>query len=264
MWNYVVVVVLFLMPWSVFAAGFAKHSLFLSKTSVVEGDTVLIHAIVANDTEVRFSGKLSLREKESLIGVVPLLLAAEEVRAVSVSWNPSAGTHTLIAELATDSGEKVEEQQATFSVAEKPKKPETGFSSSPAASVQSSQQLQEQLAQLSPSVARYATRIFSTIDSLREEAVKVLDRGVEWSKKKVTQTNPASVLGAQATTTPNAGTLVAGTMQTLFLVAATVLLYLFSVLRYIIENAGIFYPVLAVAFLYLLWKLYRRMRRPRY
>lgn len=245
-------------------AGFAKHSLFLSKTSVVEGDTVLIHAIVANDTETRFSGKLSLREKENLIGTVLLTLAAEEVRAVSISWNPSAGTHTLTAELATESADIVEEQQATFSIAEKPKKPEPGSDSSQTASVQSSDQLQQQLAQLSPSVAGYTAPIFETIDSLREKAVQALDKGVEWSKNKVMQKNKSSVLGADSSTTPNAETLVEGTVQTVLLVGATVLLYLFSVLRYIVENTGIFYPALAVAFLYLLWRLYRRMRRPRY
>ena len=266
--TYVLVAMLVLVPCSVSAAGFAKHSLFLSKTSVVEGDTVLIHAVVANDTDTRFSGKLSLRENlpaqagESVLGTVPLALAVEEVRVASISWNPSAGTHTLTAELTTDSGEKVEEQQATFTVAEKPKKLEPAPSSSQVASVQSSEPLQQQVTQLSPSVAGYTAPIFEMIDSLREKAVQALDQGIVWSKNKVSQKTPSAVLGAESSTTPNAETLVSGTVQTALLVGATALLYLFSVLRYSIEHTGIFYPILAVAFLYLLWRLYQRMRRP--
>ncbi|MDZ4225965.1 MAG: hypothetical protein U1C66_00555, partial [Patescibacteria group bacterium] len=55
-----------------------------------------------------------------------------------------------------------------------------------------------------------------------------------------------------------------GIVETVTKLVATLLLYLFSILKFLVSNAGIFYPVLTIAFFYLLWRLFKRMRRPKY
>jgi hypothetical protein len=45
------------------------------------------------------------------------------------------------------------------------------------------------------------------------------------------------------------------------MIFATASLYILSILLYVVSNAGIFYPVLAVLFLYFLWRLFKRFRR---
>ena len=45
---------------------------------------------------------------------------------------------------------------------------------------------------------------------------------------------------------------------------ATILAYVFAALKWLLSSAAIFYPVLVVVFFYILWRLYKRMRRPSY
>ena len=47
-------------------------------------------------------------------------------------------------------------------------------------------------------------------------------------------------------------------------VLQTLYFYLLTVLRFIVGSAGVFYPVVAILFLYFLWRMFRRFRRPAY
>src|SRR3990167_7657305 len=94
-------------------AGFAKQSLFLSKSSATEGETVLVHAVVVNDAASVFAGELVLSTGDKKIGAVPLSLNAGEAQAVSVSWKPASGSHTVIAELKNKEGEVAEKESTT-------------------------------------------------------------------------------------------------------------------------------------------------------
>src|SRR3989344_6188606 len=101
-------------------AGFAKQSLFLSKSSVTEGDTVLVHAVVSNDTTTKFTGTLIFKDSDATIGNVPVSLDSGEANTFSVSWKPTAGNHTVEANLEDTSGAVVEQESATFTVAPPP------------------------------------------------------------------------------------------------------------------------------------------------
>lgn len=234
------------------AATFARQSLFLSRTPVTEGETVLIHTVVANESNVKFVGDVVFKDADTKIGSVEASIAAGGANTLSVSWKPAAGTHHVTAELTTSDGTVVEAQSADFTIVEKNKPSTSGGT----AGVDSSTEIKNKINEILPAAAPVSEPFFSTLDSARATAAKSLDSGISWAKEKTGVNRPSRVLGV-STSTPS-------TMDSVWAIIATVLLYIFSVLRFVVGNAGIFYPAFALLFFYILWRTYKRMRRPSY
>lgn len=247
---------LLIAPLPLFGASFARESLFLSKTPVVDGETVLIHAVVANESNVKFVGDVVLKVGEARIGSVAVTIAPGGANAVSVSWKPTAGSHKIVAELTTVEGTIVESESATFTINEKPKPAGTSGTAA-TTSIESSADIQDKINSTLPAVSGISEPIFTTLDSARASAAALLDRGIDWAKQKTDEKKPGEILGSA---TENKG----GFIETALLMFATVMLYIFSVLRFVVGNAGLFYPVFVVLFFYALWRIFRRIRRPSY
>ncbi|HWB33726.1 MAG TPA: Ig-like domain-containing protein [Candidatus Paceibacterota bacterium] len=250
------IVLLTLLPATASAAGFAKESLFLSKTPVTEGDTVLIHTVVSNDTGVSFAGEVVFTDGSTKIGGVSVTIAAGGANAVSVSWKPSAGTHTVIAELTGADNAVVEKESAVFVINPKPQPASTGTTQD--ASVESSQAIQNDIAQYSPTAANITQPVFSTIDAARSKAADLLDQGTAWASEQSGGKSPGQVLGESTTTVST------NPVGTVWKLLASVIYYILTFLRYVVGHAGIFYPVFVIIFFYILWKTYKRFRRPSY
>jgi hypothetical protein len=244
-----------LLPISLFAAGFAKQSLFLSKPSVTEGETVLIHAVISNEAGAKFTGELVFKDGESKIGTAPVSLGAGEAQTASVSWRPSAGTHAVTAELM-NGAEITEKQSASFVVAPKPN-PTASAASQSASTIQSSQGIQQKIADLSPQAAQASAPLFTLIDSGRTSAADFVEAQITETKKKMEKDPDAEVSGAQTEKLPD-------TVGGFWSALNSLYLYILMAFLFVISNAGIFYPLLAIAFLYCLYRLYKRFRRPAY
>jgi hypothetical protein len=145
----------------------------------------------------------------------------------------------------------VESQSADFSIAQK-----NSGGTNTTTGIDSSADIKNKINEILPAAAPVSEPFFSTLDSARATAAKSLDSGIGWAKEKTGVNRPGSVLGA-STSTP-------GTADSIWAIIATVLLYIFSVLRFVVGNAGIFYPAFALLFFYILWRTYKRMRRPSY
>jgi hypothetical protein len=250
---------LLLLPSFAFAAGFAKQSLFLSKSPVTEGDTVLIHAVVENDATTKFDGDVVFNDGANKLGSVAVSIAAGGAQAVSLSWKPAAGSHNITAKLTSTAGLVAETESATFNINEKPKPAAASLPTSTPAAVDSSQGIQQNIGNFSPQIQGLSAPLFNTVDGLRQTMASGLQAGIDWAKGIQAKNGSGNVLGDQ-TSNPQPKSI----PDTLWGVGASAALSLFSILLYIVSNAGIFYPVLAVLFLFILWRLYKRFRRPRY
>ncbi len=248
---FIPILVALFFPLLALGATFAKEPLFLSKSPVTEGETVLIHAVVSNNTNTKFLGKLTLSEEGVAIGSVTVSLEAGGAEAVSVSWKPVAGSHKVTAKLTEQDGTVVEENSATFTVAAK-----NSGAGDDATTVESSESIRKSLASISPTAAKSAAPVFSTIDTLRAKAADSLDTATDWAKKSGGA--KSSVLGTSTENTAASG----GIVSMLWSFVTTILVYIFSILKYLITHAAFFYPILAIGFMYALWRLYKRMRRP--
>lgn len=239
------------------AATFARQSLFLSKTPVTEGDIVLIHTVVANESNVKFMGEVVLKDGDAKLGSIAVAIAAGGANAVSLSWKPVHGSHKIVAELTATDGTVVESESETFTIQEKPK-PSTETTTGGVSGVDSSSDIQNKITDVLPAAAIVSQPVFTTLDSARASAAKALDSGIDWAKQKTGNKKPGEVLSAS--TKAGSGTM----LDTIWLILATLALYIFTVLRFVVGNAGIFYPAFALLFLYVLWRSYKRMRRPSY
>jgi hypothetical protein len=253
--------VLLLLPLGAFAAGFAKESLFLSKSPVTQGDTVLIHAVVDNAAATKFAGSLQFADAGASIGSVPVALSAGESSVVSLSWKPLAGSHTVTATLKDSSGTTVEQTTGTFDVAAPPQPAAATSSTQGAAAVESSAAIQQNIGNISPPVEAAVKPAFTLIDGARTAAAGALDSQLAATKQNLGPNagSPGQVLGAEATKNATQNPLGA-----VWYILQTLYFYLLTVLRFVVGSAGLFYPIVAIAFLYLLWRMFRRFRRPAY
>ena len=246
-----------LYPEAARAAQFAPSALFLSKEAVVEGDTVLIHAVIQNDAVAKFPGNLVIRDGEEQVGSVPTTLAANEVRAVSVSWTPGPGSHTITAQLQDQGGTVVKSETKTFEVAAKPKPKAAAAASSKssnaAAAGESSADIQAKIDDLSPAAGGALAPVFRLVDGSRTAIADVLDSQIAKTKPKVAET-PGVVAGADTIKAPDQGSWFSSIFNTVYL-------YILTALRFVIGSAGVFYPLLAVVFLYTLWRMFKKFRR---
>ncbi len=244
-------------PKEVKAAQFAPSALFLSKEAAVEGETVLIHAVVQNDAATKFPGNLVIRDGDEQVGSVPVTLAANEVRAVSVSWTPGPGSHKVTAQLMDQAGTVVKSESKTFTIAAKPKpKPAAATSSkssNSAAAVESSADIQAKIDDLSPAAGGALAPVFRLVDGSRSAIADVLDSQIANTKPKVTET-PGVVAGTSTIAAPDQGSWFSSIFNTVYL-------YILTALRFVIGSAGVFYPLLAVVFFYVLWRTFKRFRR---
>lgn len=245
-------VALFCAPAICFSAGFADRSIFLSQTNPQEGQTVLIHAVVSSADA--FSGTLTFSDESSTIGTVPVKLASGEAQVATVSWKPTGGSHTVTAELKNAST-SVEKALATFLVAAKPQPVTTASDST---SVESSQGIQQGIANLSPQAAQVTEPFFTMVDSARDSAANLINDQLNKTKASL-GTDAGKVLGAEATknATSNPG-------GTFWFIVQTLYLYLLTILGFLVTSAGVFYPAFAIIVLFILWRLFKRFRRPAY
>ncbi len=259
---------LLLFPSLAFGAGFAKQSLFLSKTPVTEGETVLVHAVVQNDSSVQFVGVLVFSAQEGTgsklkIGEVAVTMAAGGAQAASVSWKPSAGEYTVTAALTLKDGTITDSQSAHFTINKK---------SEPAAEnatttfngnipIQSSAEVQAMIAKYVPASGGFIAPAFAAVDTLRNQIGGLLDRGINWSKSKTGGRSAGQILGASTNKAALAPSALVQTGTSIFAIAT---LYILSLFKWVLANPGIFYAALMLGFLFALWKLFSRIRRPQY
>lgn len=244
-----------LSPTLAFAAGFAPQSIFLSKLPVTEGDTVRIYAIVANSSSDTFSGKVVLSEGGSTIGTVPVSLAAGATQAANVVWRPLAGSHAILATITSTTGSVVETKSETFVVNPKPKPADVApVVPQPAAAVESSAGIQQSIENVSPPVASAAKPVFNAIDGVRQAIANVADQQLANVKPKVANVPlPGQVEGLQ-TEAPSP-------QAWYWAIFYTIYFYILTLARFLVGSAGVFYPVIAILFLYFMWKMFRKFRR---
>jgi hypothetical protein len=253
---------LLLLPSLSLAAGFAKDPIFLSKTPVTAGQSVHMYAVISNADASAFVGTLVFYDNNAKIGSDKVNLAAGATQTASILWTPSAGAHPVTAELVANDGTVAEQVSQNFTVDADPAvAAQAAASSQAAATIDSSTAIQNDIANVSPQVANASVPVFTVIDGARNSVADALDSQIQSTQNKISSTpNPGFVEG---TSTGNMLTDAqlpsqSGVWHWLY----TFYLWLLEGCRWLVGNAGVFYPVLAIAFLYLIYRMYRRFRRP--
>jgi len=207
-----------------------------------------------------------------LVASVPAVVAAAEPQALELSAKAqvdgasvplSASVSTENTDFVLSATKKDGSTPVTFTLylTPKPKPAPVAASSSAAAAVESSSGIQQGIAGVSPQAATTLSPVFRLVDGGRSKAADVLDNQIATIKNNLGANAgaPSEVLSAQDV--KQAGQ---NPMGAFWYILQTLYLYLLTLLRFIVGSAGVFYPVLAAAVLYLLWKIVSRFRRPAY
>ncbi len=273
--KFVVGVLMFVLPWVASAAGFAQSPIFLSKTPAVEGQRVRVYTIVSNDTSAPFTGIVIMAVDGIKLGSPAATIAAGAAQTVSVNWTPTAGTHTISAQLTNNDGTSVQQVSQDFTVASNEPAPTNtsnslsgtnAFGNAAAAAgsvgsahVEPSTDIQDSIKSFSPATENVVAPVFNAIDTGRAAAATQIQKAAQWSKDQTNTSIKSPVSGFVKTPDTKTQNKVATGFWS---VLATGMLWIFNALLFIITNAGVFYPVLAILIAYILWRCWKRYRRP--
>jgi len=251
----VAIFALLFLPSIAFGAGFAHDPIFLSRTPVTEGQSVHVYAVLNNADAAPFDGTVVFYDGTSKLGSVSVNLAAGASQTVSIAWTPAAGSHTIKADLVGANSSIAEEINSTFSVTAKTS-PASAHNA--AATIDSSAGIQQGIAGFSPEVASTTEPVFTVIDGARNSAADALDSQIAATKAKISNTPKPGIVAGAATEDAQVQNPTTGFWYWLY----TIYLWALEALRWLVGSAGVFYPFIAIVFLYVLWRLYRRFRRP--
>jgi hypothetical protein len=237
-----------LVPFGTRAASFSQSYIFLSESSITQGDTVLVHAVIGNPATTSFSGSLLFQDNGASIGTLPISLDAGGENVFSISWTPAVGAHTITATLKDGAGTTIEKETDKVTVAAPPTSNGASLQTVP---VDSSAPIQEYIADISPIAASTTEPLFSTVDSMRQGAANAIEGQIISTEPKAIPSAFGTVSqGTSSQTSPSS-------------ILWTAYLYLLTLLKLFFSNALLFYPLFVVIFLFFLWWLYKRMSRRR-
>lgn len=128
------------------------------------------------------------------------------------------------------------------------------------ASVDSSAPIQKDIANVSPQVASASQPLFDALDGFRSSMASVLDSQLAFAKTKIAATPQPSITDIAATK----DAAVSNPWGMFWYILYMLYFYVLTILRWIVGNAMIFYPVFVLLVLYILLRVFRWWRRPRY
>ena len=129
-----------------------------------------------------------------------------------------------------------------------------------ATSVDSSAPIQKDIANVSPTAAQVTQPLFATLDNFRSSMAETLDIQLAITQAKLAATPQPSITDISATK----DAAVSNPWGMFWFAVYMLYFYALTILRWIIGNAIVFYAVFVLLVLYLLLRLLRWWRRPRY
>jgi hypothetical protein len=154
-------------------AGFPTAPLWLSKTDIIDGESIVIYTVLYNSSEESLTGDVEFLVDGELIGTKGVSAAAGTTQIVSEDWTAKEGSHAFSARLvgADAALTSTVTGTTTVSVAAKPPPPEPVVKTIAAAGA-----LEQAIASTTPVVQEFASTTFATTESIREKAVSALEK----------------------------------------------------------------------------------------
>ena len=186
--------------------GFPSGSIWLSKTTLTDGDSVQIFAAVYDAGTAKINGDTVFLVDGTAIGSVHFELNAGEAKIASLSWNAKQGTHKIEAQIqnAADTDAKSalslskdKTESITITVAMPPPQPAVVKILSAASTAVTSA-----VGAALPAVTAAAGAVFSQTENLRTKAQTALENSLGQTPSAGTNSSGGQVLGAQIENNP--------------------------------------------------------------
>ena len=243
-------VIPFLFPGLTFAleAGFPSQTLWASKTSIVQGETIVLSTVVYNGDASPLKGTLVFLADDIRVGAREFEIVGGGSQIQSVEWKPLAGEYSVVGAIEGTSAELSKRETPRLSIRVAPPPP-------PSQIQQTVTQVVNVASSSLPFVQNVTNTVFNAIEPYRQAGVERLkayvgtQNGGKSARGVVAGTSTSNTTGFGSTENTNKGfisSLARGAAKTgLFIMSS---LYLF-------------YPFLALLILGSLYLLARRVRR---
>jgi hypothetical protein len=236
------------------SGGFPSQSLWLSKTSLTEGDSVQIFAPIYDSGTGKIQGDVVFLVDDTEIGSVRFSLDAGESKIASLSWSAKEGAHTVSAEIRNASGETPDAALSLSREKTEPLSVSVAAAPPPAPAVAALRSaggaLAAAVSAAAPAVSGAVEAAFSETEALRNGAKTAL----EASLAADTPASAGKVLGAETENLAAA----AAAPHTSF----SPLRLLKQIALAVVSYEWLFYPLLLVVILFILYFFARQIARP--
>ncbi len=238
-------------------AGFPDKPLWLSNIRPASGEGISLSTVLYNGTTAKAEGTLTFLIDDTKLTSQNVSLAAQSSSVVSAKWVAVAGTHSFSARFATASGTATAVQQQTsaiqITVAEPPPPSALEQNVGKAATVAG------QFASSSaPFVQKVAQAVFTQTEAVRNAGINYLEKKVDApAAKKADPKDTSNTTGFSSTTSPDASNTAGSTLHNIGQAALAASLFT-------MRSFYLFYPILALIFLFALYWAARKIRRPHY
>lgn len=235
-------------------AGFPSQSIWASTQSATEGETVVVSAVVVNDTAVELRGTLVFLANDVRIGARELDLPNAKSQIHSIEWKPKKGEYKVAARIEGTSAELSQKETPSISVTVKePPPPPSEIERTITQVVQTGSTIASSSA---PIIIQTAQNLFAQTEALRNAGIERLENYLATNAHlptgtvSGTSTARSNADGFDTDSSDGKG----GLFSNLAQAAAAGALFAF-------KNAVLFYPILAFLILGTLYLLAKRIRR---
>ena len=99
--------------------GFIPGPIWYSKETLVEKDTVKIHTVVWNGSDHDLAVRVEFYDQSTVLGTRDVVVPKSELKDVSISWQVTAGDHSISAKIVSSSiANSTKKEQTTVSINE--------------------------------------------------------------------------------------------------------------------------------------------------
>lgn len=221
------------------AAGFAPGSVWISKTSLMAGDTATLFTVLYNSSENVFSTDVTFTVDAVSVGTKKVSLDAGSSEIVSMLWTATTGSHQISARIENAGGVATSTAESVTVVVAPPPPPSAVEEASRAA------------AKALPVVQESVKGVFAEAERIRERAANALAEALQPATTTPRVKNGV-VLGTTTAQTQNTVPM-GGGVGSFF---AKLWHGILSVLLYIFQTKILFYLV-ALFVIYMFYKLIR-------
>ncbi len=232
------------------AAGLAPGSIWLSKTSLTEGDTVTIFTPVYNSSAEKITGDAVFTSDDTTIATTHFSLGAGEAQILSAKWTAVVGAHVLKAHIENSADPDLKQAVSVSGNATEGISVSVAAAPPPPLAVQilkgSVNAVSNVATEATPIVTAAAGTLFNQTEQLRKAAVASLQAALGPSDTKP----QGSVLGAETYRAPPSGLLASAASAP---ASTGIMRIIQQVLLFIVSYTWIFYPLLLISILGVLY-----------
>lgn len=230
-------------------AGFPNQTIWISDSSLTDGDTATVSTVIYNASGAPVSGTVEFLVDSSVVGTADFTLDSGKSQIETANWIANTGSHAVSARIVrAPTGVSGASGSLAVTVAPAPPKKDEQ-----AIAVQNA--ITNLTASTSPALSNAAQKTFAFTEGIRKGAIGYLENSLGTSSAATKQ--KGQVLGANSV----AEAAKENTPSSWWHAISTVFL---TVMLMIARSVVFFYPFVAIVFFLILYFVAKAVRRPRY